>query len=266
MNPRTSRLGFTLVELMVAVVIGGVLMTAVYQVLVTNQRISAVQAEQILAQQTLRGGVDLLTQELREVSAQGGDLLTAEDDAFSIRALRTFGIACVIDPPQVRVAVEGRPFTGARPSMYIFADGDPNTAADDVWYRVTLNELPQPQTCPGDRPARRLVIQGLSGDQWAGVLPGAPVRAYETVRYHLGERAGESYLMRTIGDVTVPLVGPLTAGEGLAFDYLDQDGAATSTLTEVRQIRITIRSDSEARDTQGRQVAAALSVTVFLRN
>lgn len=266
MNPIRYRSGFTLVELLVSVVIAGILLTAIYQVLETNQRISLVQSEQILAQQTVRAGVDLLAQELREVSAGGGDLLRAEAGRVEFRALRSFGIACVVNPPQLRVVVQGQPFTMGRPDVYLFVEGDPESSADDRWVEARLNELPQNETCPGSRPARRLVLGGVAGDDWADVRPGAVVRSFVTVAYHLASDETGWYLARTMDDETVFLVGPVVPEAGVRFEYLDDRGNVTGVLPDIRQVRVSLLTDSRVRDRSGRGVEGALATTVFLRN
>jgi len=270
-RPGHRSAGFTLVELLVAAVIGTVLMGAVYQVLVSNQRISGVQREQVVAHQTVRAGLDLLAQELREVSASGGDLLVLGGDSVAFRAFRAHGVVCAVaadGATSIRVMPLGRPFADEE-QLYVFADDDPETAVDDAWFSSitqsagTLGAV----TCGADNRAAQRIMPGLSATQLLRVRPGATVRSWERVRYGMVVRNGESFLMRQVqGQAAAPLVGPLEPGVGLVFDYLDAIGNETAAAAQVARVQITLRTMSEARTEAGQQVRDSLTTSVFLRN
>lgn len=268
--PRARRTaGFTIVELLVAALVASILMGAVYQVLLTNQRISVVQREQMAGHQTVRAGLDLLAQELREVSGRGGDLLEAEDDQISFRALRAQGVACFTGStlnPFIRVLVPTRPFVDGEP-LYVFADDDPETAADDQWFQATIQDADGGVTCGSDlRPAQELTLTGLSAAQWARIGPGAQVRSWEEVEYTVQNYSGVSYLVRIQDGDAARLVGPLAPGNGLRFEYLDADGDPTGNAAAVRQIGVTLRTASAAQTAWGGAVADSLNTSVQLRN
>jgi len=262
--------GFTLVELLISIVVSTILLGAIYQVLATNQRVSAVQGEQILSQQTVRAGMEVLSQELREVAARDGDLLTLETSRVAFRAPRAFGLACEVipnTPPTLRVAPIGRPFE-AGDSVYVFADGNPSRADDDVWFGVAIQSVSAGTPCGADGvPAQSIVLTGPGNSlDVARIRMGAPVRSWEVVEYGLEVIGGESYLTRVQGGTSARLVGPLEPGTGLAFEYLDQGGNPTTVAGSVTRVRVTLRTVSGARTEQGRQVADTLTTLVFLRN
>ena len=90
MNHRAP--GFTLVELLAVVVIAVLIMGAVMQTLVVQQRGYRQQSSITNARQSSRMALDLLTVELRELSARDGDLLMAEEDSIRFRSFQKVGI------------------------------------------------------------------------------------------------------------------------------------------------------------------------------
>ena len=64
-SKRKTQGGFTIIEIIIAVAISSVLVTAVYQTFHSQQRSYALQSEAAAMEQNLRGGLYLLTKELR---------------------------------------------------------------------------------------------------------------------------------------------------------------------------------------------------------
>lgn len=61
----SDRHGFTLVELMVALAISGIIAAAMYSAYISQQRINQAQEQILEMQQNLRAGLDMMTRELR---------------------------------------------------------------------------------------------------------------------------------------------------------------------------------------------------------
>ncbi len=57
--------GFTLVELLVALVVGGIIITAAYMMFITNQRTYMMQDEVVSVQQTIRPAVEYMSRFIR---------------------------------------------------------------------------------------------------------------------------------------------------------------------------------------------------------
>jgi len=266
---RSRRSGFTIIELIVAMMIGTVLIGAIYQVLLTNQRVATVQREQVLGQQTVRAGIDLLAQEIREISAAGGDLVTLNASSVGFRALRAFGVACnVVNsvPPVLRVANEGRAFV-VGDSVFVFADGNPLIAADDQWFMAAVTSVTNGLTCGTDAVNAQSLSLSAPGTQANSNLiqMGAIVRGWQGAQYSLATVGGIVYLVRQQGGETARLVGPLRGGDGVTFRYLTENGAATNVPANVARIEITLRSLSGLTD-NGVQLVDSLTTSVNLRN
>ena len=270
-----SRRGITLVELLVAMVVASVVMAAIFVVLTSSQRTYGVQSERIAGQQTVRAGIDILATELRGLSASGGDIISMAEDQIEIRAARGVAITCqVLDssPLEVRAVLRGGTLDQGT-QVFVFADGDPETASDDIWLEATVagaSAENTPGNCPDDPDLElvRLTFNNVTPSAGAAnVRRGAPIRAYEVVTYGVITDGGEPFLgWSTPGGSDVPLVGPLAGSDGFGLQFLDGTGAETTTSTEVRAIRATLRTASNLTDAVGRPVADSLSILVNTRN
>jgi len=266
---RRDRSGFTLVELLVVVVLGGLIVLATYQVLITNSRTYAVNNAQIQGQQTLRAGLDVLFGELREISSDQGDIVAMESDSITIRTPRAFGLVCATDytasPPTVTALRAGPPILDSD-SIFIFADNDLDRVLDDVWLTRRVQNSDTTAACSAG-PAELLTIPNL-GSTGDTVRVGAPVRAFVTYSYGLYQIDGDSYLGRRLSTAGSPdpLVGPLLPTRGLTFRYLDSIGAVTTTPTDVAQIEITLRYRGDVMDSRNRLVSDSIVARVYPRN
>lgn len=264
-----NRRGMTLVELLVAVVVAGAVMAAAYQVLVINQRIYTVQREQIVGHQTIRAGADVLFTELREVSAAEGDLLSMDTRELEFRAMRAFGLVCGVGTAQSELSVllQGRGFEPGQ-TAFVFVDDDPGTTDDDRWAEASIDGVTDDSSaCSQGSDIQVLSVLSLSLSELDGIRTGAPIRSSETYTYGAFQVNDEWYLARRSGGGNpVPLVGPLEGQTGVEFEYLDTDGNPTTTPSQVRRIRTTLRTRSDVLDRLGTPVADSLSVDVFIRN
>src|SRR5437016_6424383 len=102
--PALARRGFTMIELLIALVILGIVSAALYKVLVTNQRTYLAQTHRIDLQQNIRAAATILPAELREINAVGtagannGVLRGKLGTSMSVRAIRQVAFRFVIQP------------------------------------------------------------------------------------------------------------------------------------------------------------------------
>ncbi|MGD2068070.1 MAG: prepilin-type N-terminal cleavage/methylation domain-containing protein [Gemmatimonadota bacterium] len=249
-----DRRGFTIVELLTVAVLGSLLLLAVYQILVTNQRTYRENAEQVNAQQTLRVAMDILAAELQEISTAGGDLVTVSTTSLDYWALSRFGLVCGIDygPPVVLTVRKAEAFFDSGDRIIVFADNDEDFTTDDAWIPALVTAIDTTGvTCDGE------VAQDLTfGAQQArftadSVRTGAPIRSQVASRVGKVEYGGQPYLALERNGVTSPIAGPL---DGLRFDYYDEDGNTTGNASEVHRIEVSIAAGTR------------LTMTVYPRN
>jgi prepilin-type N-terminal cleavage/methylation domain-containing protein len=277
----SQRRGFTLVEVLLALVIMGVVAGAIYRLLNTNQRLALAQAEQVSLQSNVRTGSLIVPSELRELNTwQGGaasrnDVLVAQPNNVTYRAGRGLGFLCqgaAANATQLVLAQSNwtglRPPDAARDDLHLFIDGDPYDDNDDGWSQLNLTAAAQANAC-GGAPGYVLTVSPIP----AAVPANTPVRLFEVMQLQLyADAAGEWWLgaQSVLDAAPVPILGPLT-NNGFVLQYLDSTGVATADLTAINSVRLTVRGLTETRVRTGGQASSAraqeaLVTQVLLRN
>ncbi len=265
--PLLARRGFTLIELMVALVLLGLVSTAVYKVLVNNQRVYLAQTQTIDLQQNIRAGAAILPAEFRELDAADGDISFMGPDSIRMRAMRQLSFVCATPAlggglGQISLAVRStKMIYGNRPtfkqgdSILVYWEGNPTTRADDQWLPAQLQKDPDPGFCADSNvatnPAYLLTLQPTwlangTLNSPGTITRGAPVRGFDKVTYRSYQAAdGNWYLGQrnpAVGGTIQPVIGPLIGANGISFTYYDTAGAVTNVPTQVAQIEIVLRA------------------------
>ena len=248
----TGLRGFSLIELVIATVIGSLVIMATFNVLIGNQRTLTAVAAKIRTQQTLRSGVNIIAGELREISPSTGDLVDMGDDSVQVRVTRSFGLVCSVNlglgDPRLTVKTVGEPFV-QNDSIFVLAANDPVLSSDDVWKLATVRSVISTTTCNGADTAQVLTIGGTTvGEPPDSISVGAPMRGFLHYTYGLFLIDGQAFLAREeVGSATpVPMVGPLRriVGEP-TFTYWDASGTAAITPSQVATIRLALRTGAQ---------------------
>ena len=131
-----ARRGFTLVEMLIVTVLGSLVLLAALQVLITNQRTYTAQNATITGQQSTRMALELLFNELRQVSPQGGDILMMSADSLRVRSMRKFTRTCAVNTvlgvPILTTLDIGPVDFAIGDSVFVFADNDEYDDDDDA--------------------------------------------------------------------------------------------------------------------------------------
>jgi prepilin-type N-terminal cleavage/methylation domain-containing protein len=277
--------GFTLVEILTALVLLGIIGTALYQLLVANQRLYRSQVQRVAVNESARGAVSIIPSEIRELDAVDGDVLAMTASSLTYKSMQALYFQC--QPPNagsLEITLDRTTFYGlsaisaADDSILIFAEGDSTTRGDDGWLSASVSSTSSGTACPGSRPSITVGLAGLSAADLANVQNGAPVRTFRVVQIlTYADAGGEWYLGgRTFQKAsqswgaTQPIVGPLSS-TGLALTYADTTGATTATLADVARVGIAVQSQSEERVYQSGGVGTTyllqdLVTQVALRN
>src|SRR5881628_1594420 len=246
-----TRRGFTLIELMIALVLLGMVSASIYKVLVNNQRIYMAQTQQIDLQQNIRAAATILPAEFRELDAGEGDITKMGPDSIRMRAMRQLSFLCTTPAlgggiGQLSLVIRPTPIYGNRQtfakddSLLVYYEGDPTTRNDDTWRPAQVGQA----ACDDGTQGISLTLQ----PQWindplvnvvGAITNGSPVRGFDKVAYRVYQAPSPDnqwYLGQrnpATGGTIQPLIGPLIGPNGVTFTYLDANGAVTTDSSRV---------------------------------
>jgi len=277
----SPRRGFSLVVLLIALVVLGLVATALARMFISQQRLTIAQVEQASMQANVRTGTLILANELRELAtgvSGGTDIKIFNATTLRYRAMRSLALACRVSLSSVRIRATpifgARPIAATRDSMLLFVEHDPSTATDDQWVALPITDV-SASTCPDGSPALRLAT--VNPPLAADVDTLAPLRTFEIMEVAPVLAGGHNWLgahslSDPLGLPLTPVAGPITVA-GLAFDYLDANGNVTGTRANIRSIRITLRGQTDYDVRPGGGIGVALQplqdslvTTITLRN
>ena len=281
-----GRRGFTLVELIIALVLMTLVGTVIFQLLNGTQRVSTAQSERMMLQSSLRTGALVVPAELREIATSAGgqtDLVHIDTDSVTYRAARGIGFTCAVTATQIKILnTTVLPFSAlraiapGRDSLLLFVDRNPDSRTDDVWVRLPVSSVAA-STC-GSQTAIAVTlpsfINSLPDSQLSSVRVGGPVRTEEVMRLKSYTADGQEWVGAASisgGDAVQPILGPIAPG-GFALSYFTGDGTVTTVPANVRVIGITVIGLTERAVAQGGNTGAnailqdTLVTRVLLRN
>ena len=255
MRTRLSRDAFTLVELMIAMVMGGIVAAGIVGMLRRQQRFYTTAASLVEHRISLRDATGILPGELRALSPASGDVLAFSDSSLEIRATIGTAIACDTLPGGDGLALAPSALRPARLASFatspqagdlalVYDPGLSDRASDDSWIsRDVADVAPAASMCVGspflelaDPLGPPVVVRFASGNRVpASVRPGAFVRVLRRVRYRFYRAGtGEWYLgysewAGTGFSVVQPVSGPFASysrrgASGFALRYFDTTG------------------------------------------
>lgn len=300
MNAPRRAPGFTLVEILIALVLLGLVSTVIYKLLITTQRVTDAQAQRGDLQTNLRAGVLVIPNELRQatISTSGSfdsisDIRAVTDTSIQYRAMRGFYTICATPSSATSLkVVDAAGFASeyrtpnTSDSAFVFWEGDTTKTSDDAWVQVGLSGVSS-TTCTYAGASRNAYAFTFAGSgipnasfPYAKIQAGSPVRTYEVVTLSLYASGGSEWLGMQIGSGSMqPVVGPLAATSGglygFQLTYYDSTGTALtagqSNIPKIRTIKVSLRgvttgSVSLAGSSNRAQIKDSLITYVTLRN
>jgi prepilin-type N-terminal cleavage/methylation domain-containing protein len=155
----SERRGFTLLEIVIALVIMLLVAGALHNLLVATQRLTQSQSNQVSLQSNVRAGSLAVANELRELSAVSGgapeqnDILRIAPTAVTYRAMRGVGFVCQTPSAnglQINRFSGHRDPQAGRDSAHVFVAADPATGAS-FWLPLAITSVSTGAVCPDNQ-------------------------------------------------------------------------------------------------------------------
>lgn len=271
--------GLTLVEMLIAIVVAGVLGTAMYQLLLDQNRFYTEADDRLGAKQTLRATAELAESEIR--AAAGGDVHAAQSDSVAFWYDEIAGYVCEVTSADV---------------VYYFAYhrtvdpdllgllGDRGTAYQDP-FTTSFEYDPDFDATGSESSLAQDACEAAGGPaggepadyrevSWSGSLsppqPGAVLRLYRKLSYHFADSDFDDGMALWRNDQE--LAGPL-ADDGYGFRYYVCAGGSCAWFTSVsdksdqRNItRVEMKARAVGEGANRQDVALDLDYEISLRN
>ena len=284
----------TLVELVVAMTIGGIVLMLVASISVQQQRLHADLTDRLAIAEQLRQAATLLPIELRGIAVDAGDLRDARDTAVEFRSTIATGVVCDTLPGGVVLAPAASGESAFAGFLTPISSGDTAWALtpDDSIDHWTPFAIASTGSVAGgrcdpagpqlDAAARLLSRVSLRIAPTPFPQPGSVIRVTHPMRYslyrggdgrwYLGARDWNAATSRF--NTIQPVSGPFAsaAARGLELQYLDSSGtplgrpvASPRDVALIRvavrgQSRNTMRAFSDAHGKAGDSVLVAISL------
>lgn len=260
--------GFTLIEVLVAMTLTGIVVAGTLRALSAQKKFYARQARILSARHALRASATLLTSELREVSATGGDLYGMASDSVAFRSTAAFGIACAINEGSGTLSlthVSGHWNLDGADSVLVFVENGPQND-DDGWLALPVVGIATggPSCGSGNSPLRVITVVG----SLTGVWEGSPVRLFRPHVFRLFQMDDRWWLGRRnrASSDYLPVAGPLAppADGGLQLNYYTTNNVVTAAPALVARVVISVKAPTDKTLTDPSY--RTLSTSTHLRN
>lgn len=281
--------GFTLIEVMVALVISAILAGVIFQLVRGQGRFVSVQNAREEVQQNARGAMEIISSELRTIHPSG--LAVAQKSALTFRLPRAWGISCGVGAGVGTATTLTAVFPAALPAGMtalagisgIMGDETANAAlvytptpasatVQTVTGRAVVDLTAVGNACSALRPvgpSTEVVALQFTGTGLPVVPRGNRLYLYQTVTYDVDDSPDGAQWIHRNGQ---PMAGPLvTDTSGLVFNYWQNAGNTRLTapvtaadLPTVGRVAVSVRTKSRGRG--GPTQYATDSMTVLLWN
>lgn len=240
-----ARAGYSMVELILSIVVGGLILAA-GMTLVVQQRMFYTRAADAAGAISSLNQLELtLAGEFLPINTSAGDLIYADADSMRMRLFRGVYSVCDVSLSPVSLTVKrltlgGEPAAGD--SALVYSQGPTSQFQDDVWEPLRVTAASD-TTCPDNTAAWELEIQGLNATELGQLPAGAPLRVFGWASYWFRPQADGFYLTRTDYDgnelaIAGPLRQPGNASTPPAFRYFDANGLVTTVPGNVARLEV----------------------------
>ena len=247
-----NRKGITLIELLVALVISGILLAGVYRTFVSQQHTFTVQDQVVDMQQNVRLAINRMTRELRMAGFGKMDATFFGHGGMTVGS-DTFNNVVKPDAGGTSITVVGA-YQAKTTLSAIASIGDNSIFVNDVSgfdtgvnQYISINGLESHRIVSIDVANKQLQFPGWD-TLTRGHLQGERVYLVMAITYSRGQDSeGKWCLMRDdhLGSGPQPVAENI---ENLQFAYLDSNGNPTANPPDIRMIQLTIIARTDKTD------------------
>jgi prepilin-type N-terminal cleavage/methylation domain-containing protein len=267
--------GFTLVELIIAMVIMGIIGASMIKLVLIQSRSFQQQGEQIAARQVSRSAMNMMLSEMRMVDATSG-VVSASRDSITLRVPYAMGVLCAAAGTSVALfPTDSMEYATAGFSGYAYRD-----SASGSWryvesgVSVASGTSAACTTAGVTMPARSLYVT-LAPALPASATVGTPVMLEQRISYAFRTSTtlpGRQALWRTVAatGTSEEIAMPFDTSRAFKFFALDAEtsqAAVPTPLSNLRGLELTLPGQSErvARSESG-YATQKLVTAVFFTN
>jgi len=276
--------GFTLIEVMVALVISAILSGVIFQLVRGQGRFVSVQNAREEVQQNARGALEIISSELRTIHPSG--LASAGKSAVTFRLPRAWGISCgggsatqltavfpaaLPDGMTALAGISGIMGDETANAALVYTPAPGSGTVQTVTGRAEIDLSLAANACSALRPVgatTEVLALQFTGTNLPVVPRGNRLYLFQTVTYDVDQSGGQYWIYRN----DQPLAGPLTTDtSGLVFNYWQNAGGTrlsapvpAADLPTVGRVAVSVRTKSRGRG--GPTQYATDSMTVLLWN
>jgi type IV pilus assembly protein PilW len=262
-----NRKGMTLIELLVALVVSGVLVAGVYRTFISQQHTFTVQEQVVDMQQNVRLAINRMTRELR-MAGYG----STDGTVFGGGGVNGFSNIVTLGGDNVTVVEGYQTLIPTTLSSYATANSNSIFVNDvsgfDTGARkyISINGLESHRIEAIVGKEIRFPSNKLKEEHW----PGEPVYLVMAITYSIGPFEGKSCLLRDdhLGAGPQPVAENI---DNLQFAYFDANGNPTANPPDIRMIQVNIVAKSDRTDPELAKVGdgfrrRTLTSNIQLRN
>lgn len=246
-----SGAGFSLAEMLIAIIVGSLVLAAVMGTLVHQQRFYMVAGDIAETRRDVELIEKVLAPEFLPLNPSAGDVVYAGSDSLRLRIFRGVYVVCdkrLLTDVQLtvrRVTPDGPDI--ATDSALVYSRGSLVALTDDHWEPVRITTTSS-ASCPDGGGGWSAIVTGLNTIM-SQIPVGAPVRAFNYASYWITSENGFWVVKtdafgtpRTIGGRLKPVSESKTSA--LRFRYLDATGSVTTDPTQIVEIELVVGATS----------------------
>jgi len=253
-----NRKGLTMIELLVALSVSGILLAGIYRTFVSQQNTFVSQDQLVDMQQNVRLAINKMTREIRMAGFGGGGVSSWDASEFFLHGAIYGAYTGVVTPGgggtsvtvvegfQLLIPTTLSAGAGSGDNKIFVSDVSSFDTAPNPRRYISINGTESHEINSINAGTKELQFHGwdkLVNDHQAG----EPIYLVGAVTYSIGMFEGKSCLMRDdhLGGLGQPVAENV---ESLQFRYFDANGIETANPKDIRMIQVTIVARSDQVD------------------